>query len=550
MCGIYCRISRHGHHPVPSTINDLLAKRGPYSLKEHRTVVSGVYITLVASVLPLRGSDLVPQPLVDENPASVLCWNGEAWKINDEAVTGNDSQLIFQKLRDAASGTDARSSIASFLSQIRGPFACVFLDQSSEKLYFGRDCLGRRSLVKTTTSEGDIVISSVPYHQDQDLWTEVEADGMYVLSLTSPRQDFNSNAFVINRIPLSLENEQVEAETIRVPYPALCDEIPSEAPPSLQLTSKCIETLHSLLFHSVQLRAQNLPDSPISPLGVLFSGGLDSALLAYYAHLTLPLDTPIDLLNVAFQNPRIHKPDFEDPYSSCPDRKTGLSAWNALRQQCPTRIFNFVAINIPFTETTAHRQTIIDLMHPHKTEMDLSIASALYFASRGQGSLVSTAEPPSFTPYYTPTRVLLSGLGADELFGGYVRHATAFSRRGYRGLLDELELDFGRLGKRNLGRDDRVTSTWGREVRYPFLDEDVVGAAVRAPVWEKCGFGMPESTSAEEPRLEPGKLALRLLAWKAGLHNVAREPKRAIQFGSRTAKMSTHKSKGTDELVA
>lgn len=166
---------------------------------------------------------------------------------------------------------------------------------------------------------------------------------------------------------------------------------------------------------------------------------------------------------------------------------------------------------------------MISLMYPHNTEMDLSIAYALYFAARGIGKSQSH---PSDTAadYATPARVLLSGLGADELFGGYVRHATAFSRRGYPGLLDELKLDVGRLGKRNLGRDDRAMAHWSREVRFPYLDEDFVKWAIECPVWQKCDYGRGEV----EGEIEPGKRVLRLLAEALGMTSVAREKKRAV----------------------
>lgn len=174
-------------------------------------------------------------------------------------------------------------------------------------------------------------------------------------------------------------------------------------------------------------------------------------------------------------------------------------------------------------------------MHPHNTEMDLSIAYALYFAARGNGLAQTSSETRDTEPYSTAARVLLSGLGADELFGGYVRHATAFSRTGYPGLIEELKLDVGRLGKRNLGRDDRVMSHWGREIRFPFLDEELVKWAVEAPVWEKCDFAVNSTedrdSNAEINGIDPEKRVLRLLAQQLRMHSVAREKKRAVRSG-------------------
>jgi asparagine synthetase B (glutamine-hydrolysing) len=321
-----------------------------------------------------------------------------------------------------------------------------------------------------------------------------------------------------------------------------------------------IEQLKTSLLKSLQLRTEHVREAVVgmetdvpnhARVAVLFSGGLDCTILARLCHDLLPSSAPIDLLNVAFENPRIHSQlePGTNPYELCPDRITGRSSHAELIDICPGRKWRFVEVNVPYVETQAHRLHVMTLMHPHNTEMDLSISFALYFASRGSGA-IRTSHDGTTEPYTTTAHVLLSGLGADELFGGYQRHDVAFARRGYPGLIEELELDFSRLGKRNLGRDDRVISDSGKEVRFPYLDEDFIALALSLPVTAKCDFGTAQEAGSEDPMrvLEPAKRALRLLAWQLGMRKVAAEKKRAIQFGARTAKMETGKTKGTQVL--
>lgn len=300
-----------------------------------------------------------------------------------------------------------------------------------------------------------------------------------------------------------------------------------------------VARLEELLSTAVSLRVVDIPGPPISSrstldlrtsgLAILFSGGVDCTTLARLCHDLLPTSESIDLLNVAFENPRVHKSAGSGAFELCPDRITGRASHAELCNVCPGREWRFVAINIPYPETQEHRQHVMTLMHPHNTEMDLSISYALYFAARGIGAILTDNGKVA---YASPARVLLSGLGADELFAGYTRHATAFKRNGFTGLLEELDLDISRLGKRNLGRDDRVISNWGKEVRFPFLDEQLVEWALAAPVMEKCSFG--ESRQSTDlsgcAAIEPGKKVLRCLAWKLGMTNVAMEKKRAVSW--------------------
>jgi asparagine synthetase B (glutamine-hydrolysing) len=62
---------------------------------------------------------------------------------------------------------------------------------------------------------------------------------------------------------------------------------------------------------------------------------------------------------------------------------------------------------------------------------------ALYFAARGVGRVRSS--PIAHPEHYTSSaRVLLNGLGSDELLGGYGRHRTAYNTGGWQAVIDEV----------------------------------------------------------------------------------------------------------------
>ena len=107
-----------------------------------------------------------------------------------------------------------------------------------------------------------------------------------------------------------------------------------------------------------------------------------------------------------------------------------------------------------------------------------------------------------------------------------------------------MDHDLTRLPYRNLGRDDRIIANFGREARYPFLDEGVIRFLSSLRADQKLSPWM----SGNGDELGDKRL-LRCVAMMLGLERAAKEKKRAIQFGSRSAKMEEGtKVKGHDRV--
>lgn len=549
-------------------------------------------LTLLASVLHMRGAELTGQPHVseDEEDAFVLCWNGEVYACGpDEDDGGGDPDLasydaaeeggsfrsdtrdvmalLSSALREGGSrrfdGVGSHETVARAMSRIHGEYSFIlYHNQKStqrESVYFGRDPLGRRSLLLSKTDDGavdslaEVILTSTAFDtgERERTFDEIEAGKVFCLDLRTGTATARPLPRPAPSLPLGVAHDAAYARTLGA-------EGVSAA------LVRASETLEALLSRAVRRRVVTAPPPRRgdAAVGVLFSGGLDSVVLAALSHAHVPPDQPIDLLTVAFSSAK-------HPISSSPDRAAALASWRELAERWPAREWRLVAVDVPYAEVQRHERRLCRLMAPRDSAMDFNIATAFWFASRGRGVVVDPvcaaegagspappprvamgpadaapadatpaetgaatmdAFPPARTPYTSRARVLLLGIGADEQLGGYGRHRAVYKRGGYPALREELRMERARIWTRNLGRDDRVVADHGKEARLPFLDDDV-GDFLRA-------LDVEDACDMERPPGEGDKMILRLLAKRLGVAECSGLVKRAIQFGSRIAKCS------------
>lgn len=76
-------------------------------------------------------------------------------------------------------------------------------------------------------------------------------------------------------------------------------------------------------------------------------------------------------------------------------------------------------------------------------------------------------------------RVMFTGQAADELFAGYPWYSDCLQESGYLRLHEQLWEDLNRLYDDTLEREDKLTMAHSIELRAPYLDRDVIRTAMR-----------------------------------------------------------------------
>ncbi|XP_034939920.1 asparagine synthetase domain-containing protein CG17486 [Chelonus insularis] len=574
MCGILCciyqTIDKNKIFEINkwTTLKEQTAKRGPDILSTCQITTDHWSGEFVASVLWMQGSCPTLQPCVDEE-GNILLWNGDIFTgilaSNDDC----DTLTLSTKLK-------SQNNVYQTLSHIEGPYSFIYFQKKTNTLYFGRDSIGRHSLLINIHVEDEspfLTLCSIAHKNIENI-IELPAIGIFSMDLNastfnlscSPWHDTDDHFYSVIKnlnlpinirinqsiLPITIENSSsqlMNQESLN--FIDIVNSMDYKGKEMLEhllkdvRVDKKVSQLWRLLNSSVHYRVNKKPrfcqscvklvinPNPISndecncdhsKIGILFSGGLDSTILAAITSTIIPEDESIDLINVAFEL-TANKNRSSSSAFDVPDRKTGYQALEELKEIFPQRKWNFIEVNITREELQEYcSKHICHLIYPLRTILDESLGCALWFASRGSGVSSSTNQL-----YQSPCRVLLLGMGADELFGGYTRHRTILRRSGWDALTKELNQELLRIPERNLGRDDRIISDHGRQARFPFLDDNLVKYVRSLKSWERC------CPIDKMPSGIGDKLLLRLLAYKIGLKETATFPKRAFQFGSRIA---------------
>jgi len=234
-------------------------------------------------------------------------------------------------------------------------------------------------------------------------------------------------------------------------------------------------------------------------VGILFSGGVDSTLIAMLASRF----TNVVAYSVGVEN----APDLE------------------LLKQIEGKL-DFKVIRVDISEK----------------DVEENIAAVLKAVGEPSPVRVGAAFPPFFASraaHKDGLEIMLSGQGADEIFGGYWRYLPVLHDGGYKDLEGLLKKDTVELKENLVKSDIAVCKANSIELRTPFLDEDFIDFALKIRVEEKIKtleekIDLPDGAIDEYGgKFYIRKYILKRAAERAGVpkESVWR-PKKAAQYGS------------------
>ena len=389
---------------------------------------SGIYCGGSAILAHERLSIVDPesggQPLFSPDRKQVLAVNGEIYNHQEirrqyagkyDFQTGSDCEVILALYRDK--GVD-------FLEDISGIFAFVLYDEEKDAFLIARDPIGVIPLYIGYDNDGKVYVASeLKALEGQCERYEPFLPGHY---LWSEELRVKSEEY---KLPLKRYYQRDWFE-----YDAVKDNPAS------------VEDIRTSLTAAV--KRQLMSDVPY---GVLLSGGLDSSVVSAIAEKFSEHRIEDNSQTRAYW-PRLHS--FAVGLKGAPDLEKA----------------RLVAEHIG----TVHHE----INYTIQEGLD-AIRDVIYFIETYDVTTVRAS-----TPMYLLARVIksmgikmvLSGEGADEIFGGYLYFHKAPNAKAFH---EETVRKLGKLYLYDCLRANKSLSAWGVEGRVPFLDKEFLDVAMR-----------------------------------------------------------------------
>eukprot|EP01038_Epipyxis_sp_PR26KG_P008478 gene8478-11461_t len=415
---------------IINLLTERLIHRGPDGCNNH--IIDSLFF--IASVLHIQGDNITHQPFIDID-GNVLLWNGEVFaglineqKCDIETISSwrSDTLIISDALKKCCDeeflNMNKSQSIVNLLMKVEGPYSIIYYHRRSNILYFGRDPFGRRSLLMQiqTNNNQELFETDSDFNNDNKIlgfsslgvfpspnlgnslnnnivWREINVDGIFSIHLSNNSCDWKESDIVCipwpkKRIRLVRESITSEDGFDGVNGKSAVDVTSMSSIFLVKLRDALTRRVNSFHWNSYNHTPNNNASSCHCPIGVLFSGGIDSLLLAALLNQTIEdKSIPIELINVTFLGPQNGINDDESSKdkkeSISPDRLAAIAALGELERLYPTREWRLVHVDVGSEERMENENIVKELIHPSDTHMDLNIGTAFWFASRGKGYL-------------------------------------------------------------------------------------------------------------------------------------------------------------------
>ena len=415
MCGILCAFDLKQTRDVirPQVLE--MSKK----LRHRGPDWSGIYDTDNAILSHERLAIVDPtsgkQPLISPSENLILAANGEIY--NHRALRENcENEYAFKTKSDCEVILAMYQKYGkSFVKKLNGIFAFAIYDKDKNEYFIARDHMGIIPLYMGWDKNGTFYVAS-ELKALEGVCTKIE--------LFPPGHSLNSGDSKPKRW------YEIEWDT----YESVKDNLTS------------IETLHDALSDAVH--RQLMSDVPY---GVLLSGGLDSSITSALAKKFAAKRVESNDTQAAWW-PQLHS--FSVGLEGSPD----LAAAQEVAKHIGT-----VHHEVKFTiqeGLDAVREVIYHLETYDITTIRAS--TPMYLMARAIKAL--------------GIKMVLSGEGADELFGGYLYFHKAPNAKEFH---EETVRKLDKLHQYDCLRANKSLAAWGIEGRVPFLDKEFIEIAMR-----------------------------------------------------------------------